>query len=88
MNQGCPNEGTDHRILGPITCWLERHMSWQTKRAPMSLTVAFPPFIAVNIWLPRGKYLVLRAGFRFDVNWSGYIFPEFAVKVLDHAEIY
>lgn len=96
MNQGCPNEGPDHRILGPLTCFLERHLSFFSGREPMGLMLAFPCFVCVNLWWPGGRYLVLRAGFRYDVNWinpktgrpGGYIFPEAAIKVLDHAMWY
>ncbi len=41
-DQGCPNEGTDRRIFGPIVCWLQRLFTWSSTYEPISLLIAFP----------------------------------------------
>jgi hypothetical protein len=81
MNQGCVNEGTDTRTFGKWGCTIQRWLSFHSQTEPLSVLVCFPPFIAVNVPLPGGRYLILRAGFRYDKNWPGYIFPESAAKV-------
>ena len=82
----CPGQGTDHHW--GWTCQLQWLLSFHSTTEPASILLCFPPFIAVNVPLPRGKRLVLRAGFRYDKNWEGYIFPEAAAKRTDHVILY
>ncbi len=88
--QGCPNEGTDTRAFGVWGCKVQTALSFHSTTEPLSLLLCFPPFIAINIPLPHGRYFVLRAGFRYDKHWAdakgvqgGYIFPEAAAKTKD-----
>ena len=103
-NQGCPGEGSDTRVWGWATCWLQRQGSWHSTTPPTCTVVgpwylAWPPFVALQLpishrWaerlhrkpLPwrRSWYLLARVGARWDPNWGGYIFPEAALKVVDH----
>ena len=83
MNQGCYNEGSDSRLFGRWGCRIANALSWQTPIHPVSLLVALPPYVAFNVPIPfvskDRRYLHVRAGWRYDVNWPGYIF-DFALK--------
>lgn len=81
-NQGCPGEGSDTRLFGWL-CPIQRMCSWHSGTEPFSIFLAFPPFLAVNIPLPRGRYLSIRVGCRYDRSWRGYIAPEAIVKCKD-----
>ena len=100
---GCPGAGSDPRLFPRFTCWLQRLGSFHSETEPLSLMVAFPPFVVLNVPIPhrlaqflhrkslplgRNWYLMARLGFRYDRNWHGYIFPEAAIKVLDHTVHY
>jgi hypothetical protein len=80
VDQGCPGEGSDTRTFGRWGCSIQRALSFHSDTEPLSVLVCFPPFIAVNIPMFDGTYLILRAGFRYDKNWKGYLFPESAAK--------
>ena len=67
-DQGCPGEGTDTRIFGRVTCWLQRQFSWKSTLEPYKiilgpLYIAWPPFTALQIpisqtmaeWFQRKK---------------------------------
>ena len=99
--QGCPNEGDDQRIMGWLICPLQRWLSFSTTYEPLSIMVAFPPYLAINIPIPFSKVspsppeswglrrvLHLRIGWRYDVNAHTYIFPEAAIKTTDRAVFY
>ena len=85
---GCPGAGKDQRILPRLTCWLQRHLSFKSGTEPFSILICFPPFIAINIPIGKGRYAMVRAGFRFDRNWKGFLFPESAAKISDHVIFY
>jgi hypothetical protein len=87
---GFVNEGEDWR-WDPFGLFsrIQRAASFHSDVEPFSILICVvPPMVAVNIPLLRGKYLVLRVGFRYDGNWKGYIFPEGVIKVLDHTIFY
>lgn len=99
----CPGEGTDPRYFRTVVCGLQNAMSFKCDTEPLGIMLAFPPFIAINCPLPavlgrrlsviKGKpagrwYLMLRAGWRYDKNWKGYIFPEAALKVMQSTVYY
>lgn len=80
---GCANEGDDPRLLGKIGCRVANALSWKSTVQPLSVLVCLPPYVAINIPLPfvpaSRRYLHLRAGWRYDKFWPGYIF-DFAIK--------
>jgi len=92
VNQGCVNQGTDHRAGGWLVCWAQRHLSWKSrhrphffligKRTDTSLGFAWPPYIVYNQPERRGRWRMFRIGFRYDRNWHGYIFPTAAWKTV------
>ena len=96
-NKDFVNAGDDVRYdpFG-ISSWIQRHLSFQSKReyVPGIFIGIFPPFVAINIPLAwsGGKYLLMRAGWRYDrgarpQDYHGYIW-EATIKVLDHVMIY
>lgn len=94
--QGCVNEGDDKRILGGIVCWLQRLLSFSTSMEPLSVLIAFPPYIAINIPIPFTKLTIwgvrkvihFRLGWRYDMNSHEYIFPTAAIKTTNRANFY
>lgn len=86
------NAGTDVRYdpFG-IPSAIQRALSFQSTReyVPGIFVGLFPPFIAINTPLSwSGKrYLLTRAGWRYDYGWPGYIF-EATLKVQDHVTVY
>ena len=91
--QGCINEGHDDRLLGHIVCWLQRNLSWKSVSRPYWLVkierpgyvvfgIAWPPYVVVQRSRDL-KYRLFRLGFRYDVNWGGYIFPTAAWKTTE-----
>lgn len=71
------NRGTDARILGPWAGWVQSKLSFKAQPEPASIMVGFPPYISIAIpypWKGEWRYATLRAGWRFDKNWRGYIF--------------
>lgn len=90
------NRGTDARILenipiiGPLSKWLQRALSFKSKTHPAHVMVCFPPYISIYVPIPftsPRKYLSLRAGWRYDVNWPGFIF-DVILKRMDHVVPY
>jgi hypothetical protein len=83
---GCVNAGTDARIdpfglvCTPAAVQLQieprtqaphaRNMGWGTQ----------PSYFVYNKMLADGNWLRVRAGWRYDRNWRGYIGPSFAWK--------
>lgn len=87
-NEGCPHGGADHRRLGEAVCWLQRKLTFDSTVEPLSVVLAFPPYVVMNIPLGRGSMLMVRAGWRFDRNAESYIFPTAAIKRVDTALLY
>ena len=83
--QGCPGEGSDTRLLGRWGCAIQRALTWHCDEEPGGIMFCTPFYVCVNIKVPytTRKYWHLRAGTRYDKNFKGYIFPEFASKVKD-----
>jgi len=91
-DQGCVNQGRDHRIAGTVVCWAQRHLSWKSDREPRfvligraestSLGLAWPPYFVYNSPHGSGHWHMFRIGVRYDRNWRGYIFPTVAWKCL------
>ena len=84
-DQGCPGEGADTRFLGWLVCPIQRFLSWRSSVEPLSIVVAFPPYIAVNVPLRNHDMLLIRFGWRYDRNWKGYLFPTGAAKIRRNA---
>jgi hypothetical protein len=42
--------------------------------------LAFPPYVAVQWQSGPKSWGLFRLGWRYDVNWGGYIFPTAALK--------
>lgn len=91
---GCPHQGLDHRLLGRITCWLQRRLTIENAHTPTQIW----SFDVHNISLridPRHPHLLIewpatsqklwrfRAGYRWDANARAYIFPSMAFKKVD-----
>lgn len=91
-NQGCPNEGSDTRLFGKWGCWIQQKLSFKCPMHPASVLICFPPYVAFNIYVPFApadrKYLSVRAGWRYDVNWGGFLFPEAILKMKDRPLFY
>jgi hypothetical protein len=93
-DQGCVNQGSDRRMFAPITCWMQRHMSWKSPHPPHfaligkpngpSLGLAWPPYAVINFASGDGRWDMFRIGFRYDRTWRGYIFPTIAAKHVSH----
>ena len=90
-NEGCPHEGSDHRLFGRWGCKIQTALSFHSTREPWQLLFRLPPYMALIIPIGhypdgRPKYFSLRIGFRWDPHWGsgGYIFPEAILKVMDH----
>lgn len=79
---GCINEGPDKRFLHWLICPLQNLCSWKSQSLPKwvveylpTFGLAFPPYLVIQ------KYnWLFRIGWRYDVNWQGYIFPTVAFK--------
>lgn len=95
--QGCPNEGPDTRTFGKIGCALQRVFSFHSTKPPkwilarhgsagdVQFGIAFPPYLILQCESKDHLWSLARAGWRFDTNWPGYIFPTAALKLhLDH----
>jgi hypothetical protein len=90
LGEGCVNQGKDCRKCATIICWLQWRLSWNSEHEPhfvligkpdlIHVGVAWPPYIVFNAPSRKGRWLMLRIGFRYDRNWRGYIFPTMACK--------
>lgn len=89
-NSDFVHAGDDRRwnpfgIFGAI----QRKLSFQSDVEPLSVLLCIvPPMVAVNVPIWKGKYFLFRFGWRFDRTWTGYIFPEAVIKILDHTQFY
>lgn len=98
-DQGCPQEGEDRRLFGTVVCWLQRKLSFESDLEPISIVLAFPPYISINIPIPWWeksewgvhKVLNFRAGWRMDMgigNKRMFIFPSAAIKKTSRGLMY
>ena len=97
--QGCPHEGTDHRLFGRWGRWVQTALSFHTTIPPIRVLLQFPPFVALVVQTRRDppRFFTFRAGFRWDPHWpyaygtgrtGGYIFPEVIIKAaMGHAPL-
>lgn len=95
--QGCPKEGTDRRVFGKFTCWLQRLLVWESTWEPIPSVGAtlIPPYVFANVplpWTPITKWGVhrvfhVRLGFRYDMNAHIYLLSG-AAKTMDRAIMY
>jgi hypothetical protein len=89
-NQGCIDEGPDHRTLGWLVCPLQRLLSWTFEIEPLTIVLGFPPYLVLNVPIGRHRFLMIRAGWRYNrgATWRGYIFPTGACKIINEALLY
>ena len=84
--QGCPHEGSDHRLLGRLGCPIQRKLTIEGARPPrtiwyfhlLKVSVKFDPkhpHLLIE-WPARSRRLWrFRVGYRWDANAKAYIFP-------------
>src|SRR3989304_1599027 len=93
MTFKCVNEGDDPRLFRGLTCSLQRIFSYKDPVPPVLDRRELAPGVTlysndrprqwyrvIIVKLSGGKFYHLRVGFRYDVNWGGYIFPSIAAK--------
>ncbi len=83
-NQGCPYEGSDTRLFGKFTCFVQRLATFKSKVHPVMVLFDFP--LGVRIFIPcsGGKTVMIRvAVWRYDWNAEAYIFFTGAIKKKD-----
>jgi hypothetical protein len=92
--QGCPHEGSDHRLLGHLGCPVQRKLTIEDARPPrtiwhfqlLKVSVKFDPkhpHLLIE-WPARSRRLWrFRVGYRWDANAKAYIFPSLALKRVD-----
>jgi hypothetical protein len=92
--QGCPHEGSDHRLLGHLGCPVQRKLTIEDARPPrtiwhfhlLKVSVKFDPkhpHLLIE-WPARSQRLWrFRVGYRWDANAKAYIFPSLALKRVD-----
>jgi len=83
MDQNCINEGKDQRLLGKITCWLQKLGSFVYSVPPLVLQLELP--LGFRLYVPYGKeklFMVRAALWRYDANANPptYIFFSAAAK--------
>ena len=94
VSQGCIDQGSDRRVAATVVCWAQRHLSWKSKHKPRfvlignpkrtSIGLAWPPYLVYNSPDGLRRWRMFRIGFRYDLNWRGYIFPTAAWKRVSH----
>ena len=75
---------------------MQRLLSFSTTYEPISIMVAFPPYIAINFPVPFSsitkwgvrKVIHFRLGWRYDMNSHDFIFPSAALKDTERAVFY
>jgi len=92
--QGCPHEGSDHRLFGRMGCQIQRKMTIERALPPRTIwsfrILKFSveidpkhPHLLVE-WPARSRRLWrFRVGYRWDANAKAYIFPALALKKVD-----
>jgi hypothetical protein len=93
-DQGCVNQGGDRRLAARVVCPAQQYLSWKSNNRPhfvsfgnpyyINVGVAWPPYLVINRYHRPGEWQMFRIGFRYDLNWRGYIFPTTALKVVSH----
>ena len=89
--QGCPHEGSDHRLLGRHGCWIQRKLTIESARPPRKLwsfnlaKVSMKidprhPHLLIEWPTASGRFWRFRVGYRWDANARAYIFPAIAFK--------
>jgi hypothetical protein len=92
--QGCPHEGSDHRLLGHLGCPVQRKLTIERARPPRTIWSFHLLKASVKIdpkhphllieWPARSRRLWrFRMGYRWDANAKAYIFPSLALKRVD-----
>ncbi len=93
-SQGCPHQGSDHRLLGRVGCPIQRKLTIEGARPPRTIWHFHLLKVSVKIdpkhphllieWPARsGRLWRFRAGYRWDTNANAYIFPALALKRVD-----
>ncbi len=89
--QGCPHQGSDHRLFGRTGCLIQRKLTIESAQPPMKIWSFHIGKVSVKID-PQHPHLLVewpsnstklwrfRAGFRWDANARAYIFPAIAFK--------
>jgi hypothetical protein len=92
--QGCPHQGSDHRLLGRLGCPIQRKLTIEDARPPRTIWHFRVLRVSVKID-PRHPHVLIewparsqrvwrfRAGYRWDANARAYIFPALALKRVD-----
>src|SRR5215469_3917937 len=92
--QGCPHEGSDHRLFGRAGCALQRKLTIEHASPPRTVWHFNVLHVSVK-FDPRHPHLLVewparyhrlwrfRAGYRWDVNAKAYIFPALALGRVD-----
>ena len=89
--QGCPHQGSDHRLLGGLGCPIQRKLTIEDARPPRTIWAFHLLKVSVKIdpkhphllieWPARSQKLWrFRMGYRWDANAKAYIFPSLAFK--------
>jgi hypothetical protein len=92
--QGCPHQGSDHRLFGRIGCPIQRKLTIENARSPRTIWSFRLRKLSVKIdpkhphllieWPSRSARLWrFRVGYRWDANAKAYIFPSLALKRVD-----
>lgn len=92
--QPCPHEGSDHRLLGGLGCWIQRELTiegaqppakiWSLELGKISVKIdPKHPHLLIEWPTSSGKFRCFRAGYRWDANARAYIFPAIAFKKID-----
>src|SRR6201998_4797444 len=91
MGQGCPHEGVDHRLLGHVGCRVQRKMTIEHARPPLTIWSFHVLKVSVKIdprhphllveWPARSQRLWrLCGGYPWGGQAQGYIFPALPLK--------
>jgi hypothetical protein len=83
-DQGCPYEGSDSRLFGKLTCFLQRLGTFKLNVHPVMVLFEFP--LGVRILIPwfGGKTVTVQAAvWRYDWNARAYIFFSGSIKKKD-----
>jgi hypothetical protein len=92
--QGCPHEGSDHRLFARLGCPIQRKLTIEHAQSPRTIWHFHLLKVSVKIdpkhphllieWPARSQRLWrFRMGYRWDANAQAYIFPALALKRVD-----
>ncbi len=79
--QGCPHEGSDHRLFGNTGCQIQRKMTIERARPPRTIWSFRILKFSLKID-PKHPHLLVEWPAR-DANAKAYIFPALALKKVD-----